>query len=65
MSDAEQLLCLLYPATELANLSLDRPDAMASDVQNALKELGDPIRIPQVIVEVIADYLDSAGALTS
>jgi hypothetical protein len=57
VSDAEQLLCLLYPATELTSLALDRPDAMASDVQNALKDFGDPIRIPQVLVDVIADYI--------
>lgn len=55
--DAEQLLCLLYPATEVASLALDRPDAMASDVQNALKDFGDPIRIPQVVVDVLADYV--------
>lgn len=57
VSDAEQLLCLLYPATELTSLALDRPDAMASDVHNALKDFGDPVRIPQVVVEVIADYI--------
>lgn len=57
VSDAEQLLCLLYPATELTSLAFDRPDAMASDVQNALKDFGDPIRIPQVMVDLIADYI--------
>lgn len=57
VSDAEQLLCLLYPATELSSLALDRPDAMASDVQNALRDFGDPVRIPQVVIDVIADYL--------
>lgn len=57
VSDAEQLLCLLYPATELSSLSLDRPDAMAADVQAALRDIGDPIRIPQVVTDVIADYI--------
>ncbi|MFD2415731.1 SCO2524 family protein [Amycolatopsis pigmentata] len=57
VSDAEQLLCLLYPATELTSLALDRPDAMASDVHNALRDFGDPVRIPQVVVDVIADYI--------
>jgi hypothetical protein len=57
VSDAEQLLCLLYPATELASLALDRPDAMASDVQNAVREFGDPIRIPQVMLDLLIDYL--------
>lgn len=36
IADAEQLLCLLYPATEIPSLSLDRPDDMAEDVLSAL-----------------------------
>lgn len=47
ISDAEQLLCLLYPATEIPTLALDRPDDMADDVLAALRALasgppGDP-----------------------
>ncbi|MFL6145297.1 MAG: SCO2524 family protein [Labedaea sp.] len=57
ISDAEQLLCLLYPATELTNLALDRPDDMAEDVAKALEPLGDPSTIPQRLVDVLVDYI--------
>ncbi|KAA2266491.1 hypothetical protein F0L68_01745 [Solihabitans fulvus] len=57
ISDAEQLLTLLYPATEIENLALDRPDAMADDVLSTLKPLGDSIRIPRVVIDVLADYV--------
>ncbi len=39
ISDAEQLLCLLYPATEIPGLALDRPDDTAEDVLGALSGL--------------------------
>jgi hypothetical protein len=57
ISDAEQLLCLLYPATELVNLAVDRPDDMADDVVSALALLGDPSEIPQRLVEVLLEYI--------
>jgi hypothetical protein len=58
ISDAEQLLCLLYPATELTNLALDRPDEMAEDVSKALEPLGNTSRIPQRIIQAIAEYVE-------
>lgn len=58
ISDAEQLLCLLYPATEIEPLALERPDEMAKDAASALQALGVPVAIPQKIVDVLADYLD-------
>jgi hypothetical protein len=57
ISDAEQLLCLLYPATELPNLTLDRPDAIANDVSNALADLGGVTVIPQKLIDALADYI--------
>jgi hypothetical protein len=36
ISDAEQLLCLMAPATEVPIFRLDKPDAAASDVIAAL-----------------------------
>jgi hypothetical protein len=57
ISDAEQVLCLVYPATEIANLALDRPDAMADDVSTALDQLGDPSAVPQKVVDVLTDYV--------
>ncbi len=41
ISDAEQLLCIMTPATELPQLRLDRPDAAAADVLATLRLLGD------------------------
>jgi hypothetical protein len=57
ISDAEQLLCLLYPATELTNLALDRPDSMADDVAATLAALGGPTTVPQRLVAVLEEYI--------
>jgi hypothetical protein len=58
ISDAEQLLCLLYPATVIENLALDRPDAIADDVRRTLRPLGNSGRIPRAIMDLLGDYLD-------
>ncbi|MGH8686014.1 MAG: hypothetical protein ACREUM_11760, partial [Nitrosospira sp.] len=39
ISDAEQLLCILYPATVIETMALDRPDAMTDDVFRTLRQL--------------------------
>lgn len=57
ISDAEQLLCLMYPASIERNLALDQPDATADDVLDALKPLGDSVEIPKVLVDVLSDYM--------
>ncbi|UVS79802.1 SCO2524 family protein [Actinokineospora sp. UTMC 2448] len=57
ISDAEQLLCLLYPATEVPALALDQPDIIAEDATKALERFGDPRTIPYRVIEVIEDYL--------
>lgn len=57
ISDAEQLLCLMGPATEIATFGLDVPDETAEDVLNNLSVLGDSVEIPRLIVRVITDYL--------
>lgn len=57
ISDAEQLLCLMAPATEVPIFRLDRPDATASDVIAALGVLGDDIQIPQRLIAALTDYL--------
>ncbi|WP_040823837.1 SCO2524 family protein [Nocardia jiangxiensis] len=55
ISDAEQLLCILYPATQIESFALHDPDRMADDVQEALSPLGR--RIGLRIVQVMDDYL--------
>lgn len=57
ISDAQQLLCLLYPATEIGAFALDSPDDMAADVSSALESLGPPLQIGAVTVGVLEDYL--------
>jgi len=57
ISDAEQLLCLMYPAADVSNLALDQPDATADDVLEALRPLGNRIEIPKVLIDVLADYM--------
>jgi hypothetical protein len=57
ISDAEQLLCLLYPATAIPSLCIDRPDVITADVLKTLRPLGDGVRIPRTITNLIEDYM--------
>lgn len=57
ISDAEQLLCLLYPATEMPSFRLDAPGAIPEDIAIALKDLGDRADIPRMLVDVIGEYM--------
>lgn len=57
ISDAEQLLVLLYPATELEGFAFDRPDNTEDDVLDALRGLGDRIQLPRLVIEVLWDFL--------
>jgi len=59
ISDAEQLLALLYPATEAAYFRLNEPDSTAEDVLDALKDLGDSVEIPRMLIRAISDYMDT------
>lgn len=58
ISDSEQLLCLLYPATEIENLALDRPDDMADDVRSILEPLGGQTRIGAVVVRLLEEFIE-------
>ncbi|MGV9677457.1 SCO2524 family protein [Nocardia sp. NPDC003482] len=57
VSDAEQLLCLLYPATEIDAFALDRPNDVAPDVARALGAVGGPVRVGGVLVGLLEEYL--------
>ncbi|WP_422772738.1 SCO2524 family protein [Plantactinospora sp. WMMC1484] len=55
ISDAEQLLCILLPATQ-ASFGLDRPDETAEEMIRALRPLGTATQIPRVIIQVLTEY---------
>ncbi|MBF6174057.1 SCO2524 family protein [Nocardia blacklockiae] len=56
ISDAEQLLCLLYPATEISSFALDNPDELSDDVAAVLAPFGRGAKIGSKLVEVLEDY---------
>ncbi|GAA4861340.1 SCO2524 family protein [Kitasatospora terrestris] len=61
VSDAEQLLCVLYPATELPSLRLDVPDETAQDVLGSLRGLGDSVEIPRRMLDAITEFMAKHG----
>jgi hypothetical protein len=58
VSDAEQLLTLLYPATEIGGFTLSRPDATADDVLAVLRPFGEGREIAMHVLSVTGQYLD-------
>jgi hypothetical protein len=57
ISDAEQILVLLYPATEVPGFRLDRPDAIEDDVLAVLKPMGSGLDIPMRMLEALETYV--------
>ncbi|GII25116.1 hypothetical protein Pme01_47130 [Planosporangium mesophilum] len=57
ISDAEQLMCIMGPATEISIFKLDLPDETAEDALDALSMLGDSIEIPKLLIDVIIEFL--------
>lgn len=57
VSDAEQLLCILLPATELPALRVDLPDQTANDVGEALSLIGDVISLPRRLIRSLTEYM--------
>jgi hypothetical protein len=68
ISDAEQLLCIMFPAAEVGGFRLSTPDETADDVLLALERAGDSVGIPMLLLGVISEYLhtyeDGSGAPT-
>lgn len=58
ISDAEQLLCLMLPATTDPRFVLERPDETPDDVLRSLAGLGQSIDIPRVILRAVQEYLN-------
>lgn len=57
ISDAEQLLCVLLPATAVPALRLADPNETSEDAKFALRKLGSEAQIPRTIIEVLEDYV--------
>jgi hypothetical protein len=57
ISDAEQLLTILYPATAVESLKVDSVDQTADDVQDYLRALGNALDIPRRLVGFISEYM--------
>jgi hypothetical protein len=58
ISDAEQLLCLLLPATQVASFNLDRPDQTDDRMVRALRGMGTATDIPRALTRILADYYE-------
>ncbi|MFH8799649.1 SCO2524 family protein [Streptomyces sp. NPDC017936] len=58
VADAERLLCLLYPATEISAFRLDDPDTTQRDVERSLRSAGDSSEIPGNLVKVLSDFME-------
>jgi hypothetical protein len=57
ISDAEQLLTILYPATAIESLKVDSVDQTADDVLDYLHSLGNALDIPRRLVTFVGDYM--------
>lgn len=58
ITDAEQLLCFLRPATSIGVLRVEVPDDTAEDVLQALRPFGDSVQIPRTLTIALEQYLE-------
>ncbi|MER6621805.1 MULTISPECIES: SCO2524 family protein [unclassified Streptomyces] len=59
VADAERLLCLLYPATEVPAFRLDQPDTTERDVLRALEGVGSRLEIPPNLITALSQFMRS------
>src|SRR5712691_4917836 len=57
ISDAEQLLTILFPAAVIDTLKIESVDQTADDVLEYLSGLGNALDIPRRIVGIVGDYM--------
>ncbi|MCW7943616.1 hypothetical protein AAW14_16330 [Streptomyces hygroscopicus] len=57
VADAERLLCLLYPATEIPAFRLDDPDTTQDDVQKVMRKAGGRLELPVNLVMAAAQFM--------
>ena len=58
VSEAEQLLCILFPATNRPELRLEEPNAIPDDVIDTLRPLGDSLSIPRTLLGAVEEFLE-------
>ncbi|MGW3286847.1 SCO2524 family protein [Streptomyces sp. NPDC001002] len=58
VADAERLLCLMYPATEIPEFRLDEPDTTQKDVLRDLRPAGGRMEIPAALVRALTEFMD-------
>jgi hypothetical protein len=56
IADAEQLLCLFWPMTQIGTFGVHDPDETQADVVAALRPLGESNRIPRTLVGIALQY---------
>jgi hypothetical protein len=56
ISDAEQLLCVLLPASQVSQFSIDDPDRTGEDMLAALAPLGGAAEIPRKMTTILLNY---------
>jgi hypothetical protein len=59
IADAEQLLCLFWPMTQIGTFGVHDPDETQADVAMALRPLGESTRIPRTLVDVALEYFEN------
>jgi hypothetical protein len=57
VSDAEQLLCILFPATNRPELRLEDPNSIPNDVLDVLRPMGDSVQIPRTLVVAVEGFV--------
>ncbi|HTU72714.1 MAG TPA: SCO2524 family protein [Trebonia sp.] len=57
ISDAEQLLTILYPATAIDTMKIDKVDQTADDVLDYLRAMGNALDIPRRLIAVLTEYM--------
>ncbi|WP_436527103.1 SCO2524 family protein [Actinoplanes sp. HUAS TT8] len=58
ISDAEQLLCILRPATQVMPFAVDRPNVTSDEILQALAPLGNERTVPVRLVEIATEYFE-------
>ncbi|MCF2528483.1 SCO2524 family protein [Yinghuangia soli] len=58
VADAERLLCIMYPATEVPAFRLDDPDTTDRDVLEAVRVLGGRSEIPLKLIDALSEYVE-------